>query len=385
MTLLRSFVLFLGVLILAGCGPQLQLPTVSQALIEKEREQQREMALKLRMERGERLFRISSLLRTRGVELCGTEIEPFFGLIWADRDMVQEDYRDTASRLFRLGDNLVILSVLPDFPASQSGLKPGDVVVKVGGTPVADLSMSWFSQTSKAKRAIELLREVGNKPVNLEIQRSGETLSLTLKPQAACRYDTHLVEGDKVNAFTDGEQVGITTGMVRFANNDDELALVLGHEYAHNVLDHKSRRTGNVVVGTILGALLDIGLAAAGVNTGGAGMRAGAEAGGLVYSQAFEIEADYLGLYFAARAGVDISKAPDFFRRMGIEHPGSIRENFLATHPSSPERAAAMEAVVQEIQQKLKSGEALVPVKIKEITTSSGTSREDEDRQPSRD
>ena len=67
---------------------------------------------------------------------------------------------------------------------------------------------------------------------------------------------------------------------------------------------------------------------------------------------------------FNTRAGFDISKAPDLFRRMGIEHPGSIKENYLSSHPSTPERAASMEKAIEEIKEKIKAGQPLVPEKM---------------------
>lgn len=168
-----------------------------------------------------------------------------------------------------------------------------------------------------------------------------------------CPVAAELIDEDKVNAFTNGVKIGITTGMIRFVKNDDELALVLGHELAHGALNHLGKQAGNVLLGTLIGAALDLGLAVAGANTGGTGTRLGQDLGRLVFSQEFEMEADYLGLQVAARAGFDISKAADFYRRMGVEHPGSIRGNFLATHPGSSERTVAIEAAAREIQSKL--------------------------------
>lgn len=95
-------------------------------------------------------------------------------------------------------------------------------------------------------------------------------------------------------------------------------------------------------------------MAAAGMHTGGAVGRAGVNAGRMVFSKEFEMESDYLGAYIAARAGFDVSKAPNFFRRMAVEHSGSITGSFLSSHPSSPDRSVAMEGTVKEIQDKVK-------------------------------
>jgi hypothetical protein len=48
---------------------------------------------------------------------------------------------------------------------------------------------------------------------------------------------------------------------------------------------------------------------------------------------------------------------------MAVEHPGSIRGNFLSTHPSMPERFVSIENTVDEIEEKRQRGELLVPEK----------------------
>ena len=125
-----------------------------------------------------------------------------------------------------------------------------------------------------------------------------------------------MVNNDIVNAFASSKGVLITTGMIRFCETDKELALVVGHEIAHIALGHLTKSVVNSIPGIILDVII---LILAGVDTGGA-------FGGLsklVFSKAFEQEADYAGLYILARAGYDITGAADFFRRMAVEHTGS--------------------------------------------------------------
>ena len=80
-----------------------------------------------------------------------------------------------------------------------------------------------------------------------------------------------------------------------------------------------------------------------------------------MFSKEFEADSDYMGLYMAARAGFDINMAPNFWRRMAVEHPGSIKKNYMATHPSTPERAAALRETIEEIEEKLRGGMPLAP------------------------
>lgn len=172
--------------------------------------------------------------------------------------------------------------------------------------------------------------------------------------EEGCHYSIILVEEDKLNAYADGKKTYIHTGMIRFTDSDEELAFIVAHEMAHNMLAHIDKRRTN----TAFGVIADLAIAATlGVNTQGAFGEAGSKA----YSQAFEAESDYLALYLLAKTGYDITNVPDFWRRMGVEHPDSISKIFNSTHPSTPERFVAMEATVIEIQDKQRSGQQLIP------------------------
>jgi hypothetical protein len=361
-------------LLLTACGPQLQRPPVSRELVERERELQKETALRVHMERLEQLNRVSTLLAIRAAEFCENRLEPWIGAMWTAKDSFPEDTKAVAARMFKLdGENLRIVSVIPGRAAANAGLKPGDTILKINGNEI--IPPATFSSTPISEKARDIIRKAGSDPLQIEIHREGEIKSILVTPEVGCGYPVGLSINGTVNAFTDGQKIGITTGMLRFIKGDDELALILGHELAHNILDHVNRTRGNQLVGGFFGILLDVGMAAAGVNTGGAFTRAAMNTASLVYSKDFEMESDYLGLYLAARAGFDISHAPDFFRRMAVEHPATMKENFLSTHPSSPERSAGMEATVKEIRDKIQAEEALTPRRI-EVPVAGSKSKE---------
>ena len=106
---------------------------------------------------------------------------------------------------------------------------------------------------------------------------------------------------------------------------------------------------------------MDIAFLFVGVNTQGAFMRMGSDAGATAYSQAYEDEADYIGLYFLARADQPLDAALTFWRRMAAEHPEAIEER-NSTHPSSPERFVRLSKTIEEIRAKQLAGEPLKPV-----------------------
>lgn len=174
-----------------------------------------------------------------------------------------------------------------------------------------------------------------------------------------CQYDLVISDQEGINAFADGEKVYFTGGMLQVASNENHLAFVLSHELAHNMMDHPSRVGRNTMGGSLLGTVLDVGAAAAGVSTGGAFGQLGGQTALLRYSPSFELEADYIGLYIMERSGYRIKEAPDFWRAMAHQHPQNIYNS--STHPTSPERFVVMNKTINEIQSKQQLGFVILP------------------------
>src|SRR4051812_33222829 len=116
-----------------------------------------------------------------------------------------------------------------------------------------------------------------------------------------CGYGIVSVSDDAVDASADGENVYVTSSLLRFVrSSDEELAVILSHEFAHNAMNHSGARKRNSMIGAVLGAAVDIAAASNGVHTQGVGQAAGGGAGNRAYSAEFEREADYVGLYMLA-------------------------------------------------------------------------------------
>ena len=75
--------------------------------------------------------------------------------------------------------------------------------------------------------------------------------------------------------------------------------------------------------------------------------------------RSFEREADYIGMYVAARGGVDISNAEEVFAEFAKLSPSSTSGE--RTHPTTPERQLALKAAREEIEAKRAAGELLIP------------------------
>lgn len=336
------------ILVVGGCGPTLQQAHISDQSVQLEKDKQQEIAFETYITRLKRLFDISYPLLAAASSMNIDDAMPTCGFAFVTKDTFKKYFSEASQRYFNLGDKPVVYFVHPKFPAEKAGLKVGDRIVNINGNSLSD---------KNHKEVIAIMQDnqtVKDKPYSIVVERGGNILELNINPISCCKYNILLVPEDSINAFSDGKNIIFNNGLVRFTENNDELAFVVAHEIAHNVMGHISKRRGNVAIGSVFDVLLAVGL---GVNTGGAFGKMGAAA----HSKGFEYEADYAGLYIAARAGIDVSSAPNFWRRLAAENPKSTEKNFGASHPSNPERFIAMDNTVKEIKEKQKIGKALIP------------------------
>jgi hypothetical protein len=345
---------------LYACGPALRPPPVSPQLLQQEIEYQREMTFRTDVERRIKLHRIYTPLRLANADLCGEKVSSVTGMVAIDRQSVAQDLRATAQRLYGVADGVTILDVVPGSPAEQIGLQPRDVITGAAkGTGV--MPSGWTLSGLTVQDLAKIILNSDGGPLTILVRRSGNIFPLVLMPGRGCSYPIESIFDDRFNAFADGNRIVVFTGLFNHVPDDREVAVIIGHELAHNILRHVEKQQGNAAAAGAAGLVLDIGLLALGVNTQGAITRASMQAGARAYSQEFESEADYLGLYMLARAGFEIDIAPDLFRRRAVQNPSTQVRTYYSTHPSTPERAAAMTQTIGEINQKRSSQIALLP------------------------
>lgn len=335
---------------LASCAPITQRIQVDDVAQRAEARKQNELALHALIEDNVRLQRVGYPILTRAVAMCKDKIGYGIGAGWLTTHRLPEQFREIAADTLKLGSNPRVIYLLPGSPAEKAGLKTGDEIVafnkvelKPDDSAVVETLNKQLDETGKAgKEAI------------FTLSREGVRVDVAVKPEKRCGYPIRLQLADIVNAFADGNQIIITRGMLRFAQSDTELALVIAHELAHNAMGHMKAKMGNF----LLGSIVDILFAAGGVNTQGTF----GNLASMTFSEDFEAEADYVGLYMMAQAGLDIENAPVFWRRMAVNQPGAISNNqLIRSHPATPYRMLALEKAVQEIREKQKSGKPLEP------------------------
>ncbi|MDO8346471.1 MAG: M48 family metallopeptidase [Rugosibacter sp.] len=329
---------------LFGCAaPGTQRVSVSDSAVKIEERKQMEIVAEEIMAEQVRLADVSWLLQTKGRAICRDDVRPILGISTMSKpnDAMGEIYAEK----FGIKDGITVFHVITGSPSDSAGIKRGDILAKINdrnvekGKPIEELFGAWEQGRS----------------VRMTLERQGKPVTATLTPLVACKYAVGLSPEQIINAFADGNRVMIARGMMSFAKTDNELALVVSHEIAHNSMKHIDAKKQNMW----LGLLADIAFVLA---TKGQAQSPGfAGAGASAYSQEFEAEADYVGLYLMANAGLPITDAPKFWRRMAAAHPQNIKTNHSASHPSTSYRMVALEETVNEIQGKISCGEPLIP------------------------
>ncbi|MFQ5534080.1 MAG: M48 family metalloprotease, partial [Sphingomonadales bacterium] len=292
-----------------------------------------------------------------GLSLCGDKTTKHVGVQFTNISAYSREWRETAASLLSLdrADRLTIRRVPDGSPADMAGIRVGDVLVSVAGKPTG----RGKNAAAKAMRSVARALKQNPDHISLQLERNGTTLNLTVQAEEICDSFAILDDSDIVNAFADGKYIHVTRGMMRFARTDEELALIVGHEVGHNVMLHIEKKKKNAMGGALLGALLDGVASAYGVRTDGKFTKTGMQAGANAYSPKFEQEADYVGIYLMEHAGYDISKGPNFWRRMATVNPGSIL--YAGTHPTTVNRFLALDQTVAEINSKKLRNVALRP------------------------
>lgn len=338
--------------LVACASPQTTRPTITSDNLAAEQRRQDLFVLESRAAEYRRVYDIAERLSSANAELCARRAQ-MIGVRFENLNDYSRETRNAAQTLWGLNDRPSVVWVGADSPAARAGLRPRDQLIAINGQAIR-------AGRNSSRQALNRLRDAtAEGPVVLQIMRGAETIDVTVTPEETCAYQFFLVDGDDINAAADGRTIYLNRGMLRFVRTDEELALVLGHELAHNAMRHIEAMQTNAMMGTVGGAVLDILAAAGGVNTGGAFADAGGDIGRMMFSQAFESEADYVGLYFTARAGFDTTDVESFWRRMAAENPRGIR--FAYSHPNSAERYLGLAAARLEISNKLAAGLPLRP------------------------
>jgi predicted Zn-dependent protease len=181
--------------------------------------------------------------------------------------------------------------------------------------------------------------------LNRRVQTVGRRIA-EVSPHPEWAWEFTVFENDEPNAFAlQGGKVGVHTGLFKVAENDDQLAAVIGHEVAHAIARHGAERMSQGLLAQGLGAVAIGG----GINPQLVDVAAQAATLGVIlpYSRTQEAEADHIGLLYMAQAGYDPRQSIELwqnFEKLG----GAGTPEFLSTHPAPGSRIERLQELMPE-------------------------------------
>lgn len=164
-------------------------------------------------------------------------------------------------------------------------------------------------------------------------------------------WEVQVFEDPTPNAFAlPGGKIGVHTGILEVAENQDQLATVLAHEVAHVIAGHSNER-----MSTEMATNVALTAASAAINTGDPVQRQGlallglgAQVGVILpYSRTHETEADLYGLDLMSKAGFDPRQSVPLWENMRAAG-GQKPPEFLSTHPADATRIQNLSARVAQ-------------------------------------
>jgi predicted Zn-dependent protease len=187
-----------------------------------------------------------------------------------------------------------------------------------------------------------------------QLQRVGKRIAAAaIRPDYQWQFA--LLQGKEINAFClPGGKVAFWEGIMPIAQDDNGVAVIMGHEVAHALARHGAERLSQAMGAQLLGQILTAGVGLANPSFAQAFAQLyglGANVGVIhPWGRAQESEADHIGLILMAKAGYDPAAAVGFWQRMSKAQQAGQPPEFLSTHPSDETRINQIKQWLAEAQ-----------------------------------
>lgn len=269
----------------------------------------------------ERVATLAHRLAVASADFCA-EREYLAGLTVHHLSQYDPSSRQGLQRELALGVEPQVLALAATGPAEMAGLRVGDAILSIDGQDLnffpIDHPMS-VEPINTLQSLIDAAFEDGF--ARLIVETEGTERAVEIEAELGCRSKFYVLPSSKLNARADGMNVVVTSSLILFVQNDDELAAALAHELAHNVLRHRSRIAQ-------ASRLLE--------NDRRAFSR---------FLRSTESDADLLSLELLQRAGYDPAAAISLWKRLGPKKESLFGST---SHPGWRERVYQMEQALEQ-------------------------------------
>ena len=204
---------------------------------------------------------------------------------------------------------------------------------------------------SSANKDAEMVKRVGQR-ITSAVQSYYTQKGIADKLEGY-NWEYNLVNDPAVNAWCmPGGKIVVYTGLLPITQNEAALAVVMGHEVSHALLQHGNQRMSQQMGAQAVQAGLQVAVANKSQETQNLFMSAfglGAQVGLILpFSRKHELDADQWGLNFTAMAGYNPREAIPLWERMEKASSGQKPPEFLSTHPSEGTRIDELKKAMPE-------------------------------------
>ena len=290
----------------------------------------------------QRLDRIAYPILSGARDFCGSDTIASTGLRVATRQSFRKALREAVEQEAGLSHTVQVLWTIEGSAAQRHGIVAGDTILAVNGQKLAE-GRRGLRQYRRVLRAATDRDDA----INITVQRDGQPQHYTFIPDRICDYPARIHLSPVPNAYADGANIVVESGLLALFPQDKDVAFIVSHELAHNIKGHPLKGT----VSGLFRITADLILGVTGLG----------KLTGLKFTPALEAEADYVGLYIAASAGVDISEADQVWRTFAAVTSRAKQRRLIDSHPPTPERYVAIRETIKEIATKRAAGLPLVP------------------------
>lgn len=250
---------------------------------------------------------------------------------WVLHDEAQYPDPEIARAAFGFRRAVAVSAVVPRGAADRLGIKAGDALVEPNDNSADAHKESRRKPSADRIETVqnEIRQQIAaNGSVRLTLDTAEGQKEFVLSPPEICASRFWVDARANVDAGADGDGVRITEGFMAFTSNDDaELAALVAHELAHNLLGHRERlKSPKRRIKDVL---------------------------------ATEIEADRLSVWLMANAGYDPAAALRFTERHGRKYGWGILSE--GTHLRWKNRLKVMQAEIDLMSQTEKQNGLLPP------------------------
>lgn len=238
----------------------------------------------------------------------------------------------------------VLAAVTLSLPVSPAQAFPWGALIRQGVQVLQFSNLSTRNEVALGNQIHNNLVSQGMKlyqdqAINTYVNRVGQRLVSRSQGHRDYPYIFRVALDSRVNAFaTMGGRVYVTTGLLKAADNEAQLASVLAHEIGHVKERHlvKQIRQRTLTTGVIGTAT---GLSQSQAANVGIELLVNRPQG-----REDEYEADQVGLEILRQAGYATSAAPDFMKKLLSNRR---TPTFLSTHPAVPNRLKALQVAIE--------------------------------------